>query len=83
MQQTAEHFEFLDAKQLAERLNLPESWVRDQVRQRSADPLPHVRFGKYCRFRWGSPELDDWLRRRIVGGANKTGTGRAHRAEVM
>jgi hypothetical protein len=69
-------YEFLDSKELAVRWNLPESWVRDQVRNRSADPLPHVRFGKYVRFRWESPELEDWARRRIVSSSNRV-VGRA------
>jgi hypothetical protein len=47
-------YEFIDSKELASRWNLPESWVREQVRARSADSLPHVRFGKYVRFRWGT-----------------------------
>jgi hypothetical protein len=69
-------YEFIDSKELASRWNLPESWVREQVRVRSADPLPHVRFGKYVRFRWGSPELESWAERRIVSNSNRV-VGRA------
>jgi hypothetical protein len=69
-------YEFIDSKELASRWNLPQSWVREQVRVRSADPLPHVRFGKYVRFRWGSPELEDWAERRIVSNSNRV-VGRA------
>jgi len=69
-------YEFIDSKGLASRWNLPESWVREQVRSRSVDPLPHVRFGKYVRFRWGSPELEDWAERRIVSSSNRV-VGRA------
>jgi hypothetical protein len=69
------NFEFLDSKQLAERWNVPVTWIRERVRRRETDPLPHVRFGKYVRFRWGSPELEDWAERRIVGIDN-TDTGR-------
>lgn len=57
--------ELLDAKELARRWSLPESWVREQTRSRAADPIPCVRFGKYVRFRWGSPELEQWLKKRI------------------
>jgi hypothetical protein len=64
-------YEFIDSGELARRLALPPSWIRDQVRARSHDPLPHVNFGKYVRFRWGSPELEDWLARRIVKGNNR------------
>lgn len=62
-------FEIIDSTELAKRFCLPVSWVREQVRSRSTDPLPHVRFGKYVRFRWGSPELEDWAERRIVGAS--------------
>ena len=73
-------WEFIDCVQLAHRWCLPASWVRDQVRRRSADPLPHVRFGKYVRFRWGSPELGEWAERRIVGSAN---ANRYRRKEIL
>lgn len=59
--------EIIDSKELASRLNLPESWVRDQVRRRAVDPIPHLRFGKYVRFAWGSPELTEWLKQRSSG----------------
>jgi len=69
-------YEFLDCKELALRWNLPESWIRDQTRARSVDPIPRVQFGKYVRFRWGSPELKDWTERRIVATSNRV-VGRA------
>jgi hypothetical protein len=69
-------YEFIDSKELAARWSLPESWIREQVRLRSMDPIPHVRFGKYVRFRWGSPELEDWAERRIVSRSNRV-VGRA------
>ena len=75
-------FEYIDCKELAVRWNLPESWIRDQVRRRSADPLPHIRFGKYVRFRWGSPELEEWAERRIVRSHNSR-VGRAQRKETI
>jgi hypothetical protein len=64
-------YEFIDCKQLAERWNVPETWIRERVRSRTQDPLPHVRFGKYVRFRWGAPELEDWADRRIVTSSNR------------
>jgi len=63
-------FEFINCRELAKRWSLPESWIREQVRSRTDDPIPHVRFGKYVRFRWGSPELDGWAERRIISGSN-------------
>jgi len=73
-------YQYIDCKSLAQRWGVPESWVREQVRGRSADPIPHVRFGKYVRFRWLGPELDDWMSRRIVG-VNTTGERRAQTKE--
>jgi hypothetical protein len=69
-------YEFIECTELASRWNLPESWVREQTRGRSADPIPHVRFGKYVRLRWGSPELENWAARRIVSSCNRV-VGRA------
>jgi hypothetical protein len=64
-------YEFVDSHELARRLTVPVSWIRDQVRARSEDPLPHVHLGKYVRFLWGSPALELWIRRRIVVGNNR------------
>jgi len=71
---------YIDCKILAARWGLPETWIRDQVRRRSADPLPHIRFGKYVRFRWGSPELEAWAERRVVGLGKAV---RVHKKEVI
>jgi hypothetical protein len=56
--------EIIDSAELAKRWGVPETWVRDQVRRRALDPIPHVRFGKYIRFEYGSEPLIDWLARR-------------------
>ena len=60
-----EFFEIIGTKELASRLNLPESWIRDATRSRNPDPVPHLKFGKYTRFRWRSPEMQQWLERRL------------------
>lgn len=73
-------YEFIDSRELARRLTVPTSWIRDQVRARSEDPLPHVNLGKYVRFLWGSPALELWIRRRIVVGNNRR-LGRTRRKE--
>lgn len=61
---TSQNFEIIGADELAKRLNLPTSWVRDQVRTRATDPIPHLRFGRYVRFEWEHPDLREWLARR-------------------
>lgn len=45
-------FEVLTAEELAQRWRVPESWIREQVRSRCSDPIPHVRLGRYVRFSW-------------------------------
>jgi predicted DNA-binding transcriptional regulator AlpA len=61
----------LTPRQLAERLQVPVSWVYENTRKRAskrnADPLPSIRMGKYLRFYW--PEVEKWLERR-QGGKN-------------
>lgn len=42
--------EIIDAEELAKRWAVPETWVRENVRRRALDPIPHVRLGKYVRF---------------------------------
>jgi len=73
-------YEIVDSRELARRLTVPVSWIRDQVRARSEDPLPHLNLGKYVRFLWGSPALEEWIRRRIVVGNNRR-LGRTQRKE--
>jgi hypothetical protein len=55
----------MTADELAARLAVPPSWVREKTRRRARvrdrDPLPTVRLGKYTRFRW--PDIEAWLQR--------------------
>jgi hypothetical protein len=59
----------LTPQQLAERLVVPVSWIREKTRERArvrdADPLPVIRLGKYCRFRWS--DVEAWLQRQSEG----------------
>jgi len=61
-----DHTQLIDSAQLAARWQVPESWVRNQTRSRTAkeDRIPCIRLGRYVRFRWGSPELETWLAKR-------------------
>lgn len=57
-------FEIIDAPELSGRLHVPVSWIRQRAtssRFRQQERIPHIRFGRYIRFLWGSPELDAWL----------------------
>jgi len=59
--------EVIDSNELAKRLNVPETWVRSRTNlKRTNDPIPHLRFGRYVRFSWGSVTLREWLERRLV-----------------
>lgn len=46
----------LDAKAIAERLGVPESWVRETAR---SDAIPCVRLGRYVRF--DLTDVEAWL----------------------
>ncbi len=54
----------LTVEELAERLNLPASWIYAHTRKRSSDPIPGFRLGKYWRFR--EADVLDWLERQRV-----------------
>jgi hypothetical protein len=65
---TPAHFELLTPVEFAERLKVPVTWVRERTRSRELggeDVIPHLRLGRYIRYRWGSPELEAWLQRRV------------------
>jgi excisionase family DNA binding protein len=55
----------LTPEELAMRLNVRPSWVREKTRERARirdrDPLPCVRLGRYVRFRWS--DVEKWLAR--------------------
>jgi hypothetical protein len=64
-QSTAALGVLLTPAELAARLAVPQTWVREKTRerarQRDRDPLPVVRLGKYVRFSW--PAVEAWLGR--------------------
>ena len=51
-------------EELAARLGVKPSWVRDHTRRTAADPIPRLKLGRHVRFAWGSEELNAWLERR-------------------
>jgi hypothetical protein len=68
--------EIIDSTELAKRWGVPETWVRDQVRRRAQDPIPHIRFGKYIRFEWGGEPLEQWVaRHRTSSKQSRNGDG--------
>jgi predicted DNA-binding transcriptional regulator AlpA len=61
--------QILTPAQVAERLQVKPSWVYEQTRERAevrnADPLPHIKMGRYLRFDW--QDILDWLERQKCG----------------
>jgi hypothetical protein len=55
----------IDAPELARRLGVPESWVRNRTRARTPvfERIPCIRLGRYVRFEWGSARLQSWINR--------------------
>jgi len=56
---------FLTVDEVARLLRVPVSWVYGRVRERSTEPLPGYRVGKYWRFR--EQEIVAWVKRRERG----------------
>jgi excisionase family DNA binding protein len=54
----------LDAAELAQRWNVPTSWIREATR---AGKIPCVRLGRYVRYR--GETVDAWLKEQEQGGA--------------
>jgi excisionase family DNA binding protein len=52
----------LTADELADRLNVPTTWVREQTR---AGGIPHVRLGRYRRY--DGPAIVAWLETQRAG----------------
>lgn len=63
--------EIIDADELARRLRVPRTWVREHTRVRATDPIPHIKLGRYVRFEWGSSELNAWIANRRRGTVGK------------
>jgi predicted DNA-binding transcriptional regulator AlpA len=56
----------ITAAQVAKKLGVPESWVREHCRGRCEKQLPHVRLGKYVRFI--DSKIDEWIAGQAEGG---------------
>jgi excisionase family DNA binding protein len=59
--QPSDPSQILTPDDLAGRLKVSKSWVYEKTRQRSLDPLPLIRLGRYIRFYW--PNVVAWLER--------------------
>ena len=61
---------FLNVQELAEKLNVPVSWIYDRTRRGSPDSIPHYKVGKYLRF--AEEEVIDYLRFKCVDTPERT-----------
>ena len=63
--------EILTPQQVAERLQVPVSWIYEQSRNRSSirvpDPLPHMKLGRYLRYDWH--KVIAWMERQSKAAA--------------
>lgn len=41
---------FLSVKELADKLNVPKSWIYSRTRETGPEAIPLIKVGKYCRF---------------------------------
>lgn len=49
----------LTPAELAEMLQVPDSWVYERTRKRGPNSIPMIRVGKYCRFKFA--DVLKWL----------------------
>lgn len=61
----------LTAAEVAKRLSVPESWVRQETRE---GRMPHLALGRYKRYEW--PAVVDWL------AEQRAGQWRKHKPKV-
>lgn len=51
--------ELLTVSEIASALKVPVSWVYERTRRAGSGRIPHIKLGKYLRFRW--PAVREWL----------------------
>jgi excisionase family DNA binding protein len=56
--------ELLTVDEIAAALRVSPSWVYERVRKRGRDKIPHLKIGKYLRFRL--KEVRTWVDQRVV-----------------
>ena len=55
----------LTVKEVADLLQVPESWLYSHSRKRSKDRIPAVKVGKYVRF--NQDDVTEWIERHKTG----------------
>jgi len=53
---------FLTVNDLADLLNLKQSWIYDRTTRHGPEVIPHVKFGRQVRFDIESEEFPAWLK---------------------
>ena len=59
-------YERINSEQLARRLGVRESWVREHCRERAVDRIPHLKLGRNVVFEWGHHDLEAWIEKHRV-----------------
>ena len=49
----------LDVNDIARELKIPKTWIYSRTRLKGPERIPHVKIGKYCRFR--IQDVIEWL----------------------
>jgi excisionase family DNA binding protein len=60
-ERSASNDDLVTVSQIAEFLQVPDSWVYERTRRRGIERLPHFKLGKYLRF--SRSEVLDWVQR--------------------
>jgi len=55
----------LTVEQVAEKWQVPRSWIYERTRRRGLEQLPHVKLGKYIRFE--ETAVQEYLDRQRIG----------------
>lgn len=56
--------QLLNVQELAQKLNVPASWIYDRTRNGSTDQIPHYKVGKYIRF--SEDEVLSYIQKKCV-----------------
>ena len=51
--------DLLTVQEVAKKLRVPVSWVYERTRRRGIEKMPHLKLGKYLRFRYS--EIHEWI----------------------
>lgn len=63
--------QLLTVAEVATALKVPISWIYERTRRSGGERIPHIRLGKYLRFRWSA--VREWLETLSSNGLDARG----------